>query len=97
MNAPGGQKQPGEFGVHRGSELAPYLTLGLQLALSVVVFFFLGRWLDSSFNTTPWLTVVGVVIGMVGGFIKFFTTAVALGRKADEEARQRGSKADREV
>jgi len=91
MNAPGTGKGPGIFGVHRSSEYGPYLTLGLQLALSVVVFFFLGRWLDDTWGTTPWLTVAGLVIGVAGGFIKFFKTALELGRRADEEARKQNS------
>jgi F0F1-type ATP synthase assembly protein I len=92
--APGAKKRPGVFGVPLASEYGPYLTLGLQLALSVVVFFFLGRWLDGLWGTAPWLTVAGLVIGVAGGFIKFITTALALGRKADEDARSRGAGGD---
>jgi F0F1-type ATP synthase assembly protein I len=71
------------------SEGATYLTMGMQLALSVVVFFFLGRWLDGLLETTPWLMIAGLVVGIVGGFIKFLTTAVSLGRKANREAERR--------
>jgi len=36
----------------------PYLGLGLQLAVTVIVMVFLGIWLDGKLNTSPWLTVV---------------------------------------
>ena len=69
--------------------LGTYLTLGLQLALSVTVFFFVGRWLDGQFATAPWCTITGLLVGITGGFIKFFRTAIELGRQADQDARER--------
>lgn len=70
------------------SDFGPYLTLGLQLAISVVAFFFLGRWLDGVFDTSPWLMIAGLVIGTAGGFVNFFRTAVSLGKKEDLEAEE---------
>jgi F0F1-type ATP synthase assembly protein I len=69
-------------------EFGPFLTLGIQLAIAVVMFFFLGRWLDSLLGTTPWLMIGGLFLGTVGGLIHFFRTAVALGKQQDEEARE---------
>ena len=68
--------------------LGTYLTLGMQLAVAVTVFFFLGQWLDTKFGTQPWLLIASLLIGITGGFIKFFRTAIDLGRKADEESRR---------
>ena len=86
MDTPGKGTGPG--GRKWSTDIAPFLTLGLQLALSVVVFFFLGRWLDNTFNTAPWLMITGLVIGIAGGFISFFRTAIALGKKEDQEAKK---------
>jgi F0F1-type ATP synthase assembly protein I len=71
------------------TEWASFLSMGLQLALSVIVFFFLGRWLDGALDTSPWLMIAGLLFGIVGGFIKFFTTATSLGKKANHEAEER--------
>lgn len=65
-------------------DIGPFLTLGLQLAISVGVFFFIGYWADGSLGTWPWCTIAGAFIGAVGGLIKFFREATALGKKADE-------------
>jgi F0F1-type ATP synthase assembly protein I len=65
------------------SEGGTYLTMGMQLALSVVVFFFLGRWLDGLLETTPWLMIAGLVVGIVGGFIKFFYRGGFPGQKSE--------------
>jgi len=70
-------------------ELGPYLTMGIQLALGVVIFFFLGRWLDGVFGTSPWLMIAGLALGSIGGLVKFLRDAVALGRRANKEAEER--------
>ena len=62
-----------------------FLTLGLQLAIAVVAFFFIGRWLDEKFATAPILTLVGAGIGIAGGLVKFFRTAMTIGKQADQE------------
>jgi F0F1-type ATP synthase assembly protein I len=69
-------------------DFGPFLTLGIQLALAVVVFFFLGRWLDTLLGTAPWLMIGGLVAGITGGLIHFFRTAIALGKKQDERAEE---------
>jgi len=63
--------------------LMPFLTMGIQLALSIVVFFFLGKWMDSRFNTSPWFMLGGLTIGGVGGMIKFITSVTKLAQQQD--------------
>lgn len=74
----------------------PYLTLGLQLALSVVAFFFLGRWLDGKFGTDPWLMLAGLVVGTGGGLTSFLIRAVAFGKEEDREAAEQKKESGRE-
>jgi ATP synthase protein I len=64
--------------------LGPYLTMGMELAIAVVGMFLIGRWLDSVWGTEPWLMVVGLAIGVTGGFIRFFRKAIDLGKEEDE-------------
>jgi F0F1-type ATP synthase assembly protein I len=75
----------------------PYLTMGMELAFAVVGMFLIGRWLDSLWNTSPWLMVVGLVIGVTGGFVRFFRKAIALGKEEDKisaEEKKRGRHED---
>ena len=69
-------------------DFGPFLTMGLQLAISVVVFFFIGYWLDGKFGTSPWLTIVGSVLGATGGLIKFLREATRLGKQADRDFKE---------
>jgi ATP synthase protein I len=86
MSTPGKQNEPGGSGRKWSREFGPFLTLGLQLSLTVVAFFFLGKWLDQKFGTDPWLMLVCLAVGVAGGLIKFFRTVVAIGRESDREA-----------
>ncbi len=67
-----------------------FLTVGIQLALTVVVLFFIGRWLDDRFGTAPWLMLAGLFLGIVGGMIKFFRSAIELGRQEDAQQKRKG-------
>ena len=42
------------------------------LAVPILLFAFLGRWLDRRWETEPWLLLAGCVLGMVVGFYHFF-------------------------
>jgi F0F1-type ATP synthase assembly protein I len=48
-----------------GSEFAG---VGLQFAVTIVVFALLGIWLDKRWHTSPWLVIVGVFFGATAGF-----------------------------
>lgn len=60
---------------------APYIGAAWSLVASVGVFAGLGYWVDQKLgHKTPWLLVVGSVLGMVGGFISFFRTVLRMGK-----------------
>ena len=43
-------------------------TVGITLVVSTVIGYFIGHWLDGKFDTTPWLTVVFLLVGIAAGF-----------------------------
>lgn len=57
-------------------DISPYLGLGLQLAASILVFLFLGRWIDGKLNTYPVFMIIGAFIGAAGGMISFIRTVL---------------------
>ncbi len=59
---------------------SPYIAASTSLALAVAVFTGLGVWLDRKFGTSPWLTLVGALFGMTGGFVSFFKTVLGTTR-----------------
>ncbi len=62
-------------------DFGPFLTLGIQLAAAVIVFYFIGSWIDKRFSTEPAFTLVGIMLGTVGGLIKFFMAVSSLSSK----------------
>ena len=62
-------------------QLAPYLSLGAQLAASVGVMGFLGWWLDKKLETTPALLITCLLLGAVAGMTKFLRTVSHLGER----------------
>ena len=55
-------------------EVAPYLNLGLQLAVTICVCIFLGIWLDKKFDLSPLFTLFFTFLGFAAGFYNFFKT-----------------------
>ena len=45
-----------------------YGAVGFQLAATVIGGLFLGSWLDKKWGMLPWLTIIGLILGSVGGF-----------------------------
>lgn len=45
-----------------------YSVAGIQLAVAVVAGLLFGNYVDKRAGTSPWLTIIGLVLGTVGGF-----------------------------
>ena len=68
-------------------ETGPYMTLGIQLALSVALFFGVGWWLDKHFGTTPLWTAIFIGGGAVLSLIYFIVTVTKLSQKSETKRR----------
>jgi F0F1-type ATP synthase assembly protein I len=45
-------------------------TIGLSLVIPPTLGYFAGRWLDTRFGTEPILSMVGLIVGIVLGFVE---------------------------
>jgi len=69
-------------------QVAPYLNLGFQLAVSVCLLGGLGWYLDGRWNTSPLWLLVGLGLGAVVGFIQFLRSVRRLLTKdRDDQSR----------
>jgi ATP synthase protein I len=50
-------------------------SVGINLVLSTFVGLAMGYGLDSLFNTSPWLTIVFLILGIIAGFRELFRIA----------------------
>jgi ATP synthase protein I len=49
--------------------------VGIEMAVSVLVGWYAGSWLDGRLDTTPWFMVAGVAVGSAAGFRAFWRAA----------------------
>ena len=56
-------------------------TLGLTIVIATFIGLALGLWLDRVFNTSPWLTVIFLIVGIIAGFRNFY---LFMSRRAKE-------------
>lgn len=66
-------------------DVGPYLGLGTQLAATIVLMFFLGRWLDSEFNTQPLFILVFSFLGGFAGIYNFIKAVLDINKKNREK------------
>jgi ATP synthase protein I len=57
-------------------QVAPYLNLGLTFAVTVGMGVAGGWWLDRWLNTSPYLLLAGILVGLVAAFVGFLRTVL---------------------
>ena len=74
-----------------------YSGIGLELAGATAGLALVGYWVDGRFGTRPWGTLIGVIIGIVGGLYNLVRESLAAVReaKADDDS-ARGDVASKE-
>lgn len=56
------------------SELSPYLSIGIEFAVSISLFAALGWWIDKEYGTGKTFLLIFALFGIVVGFYRFFKT-----------------------
>lgn len=62
-----------------------YSGIGFQLVAVILVFLFIGIWLDGKFGTKYIFTLVLTILGFFGGFYSFYITIKDLNKKKNKE------------
>jgi F0F1-type ATP synthase assembly protein I len=62
--------------------------VGVQFAASILLFLWLGQWVDTRLGTTPWGVLLGVFTGAGGAFYAIYRKLMAA-QRADEERRKK--------
>jgi ATP synthase protein I len=81
---------PGGKGADEGPSAAEFAGVGLQFAVSILVFLYLGQWLDRKLGTAPWLLILGVFLGAGASFYSMYRKLMAA--NAREEAARKARK-----
>ena len=71
-------------------QIGVYSGVGLTLVVSTVLGLWGGHALDGWLGTSPWLTLIGLLLGIASGFVNLFRAVGAFGRgEQDGQERDR--------
>lgn len=59
--------------------------VGMELGGAVIGSLLLGWWADSKLGTSPWLTLLGLLIGSIAGFKAVYSAAKLMQKQAESE------------
>lgn len=80
------ERDPRSFQARSSHGSGPDLShLGVQFAASLLVFTYLGYWLDKKLGTSPWLIIAFVFIGAGGAFYSVYRKVIA---RPDHDAKR---------
>ena len=69
-------------------DLSTFAGVGLQFAVSIVLFLLLGQWADRKLGTSPVFLIAGVFIGGGAAFYSMYRR-ISTAQRADDERRKR--------
>jgi ATP synthase protein I len=75
---------PEKQGGHGGE----YAGLGLQFAVSILIFLYAGQWLDRRLDTEPWFMIIGVFTGAGASFYSMYRKLMTIQERDERLARE---------
>jgi len=79
-----------------GSEYWKWSGLGLEFAGILVLFTLLGHWAGKRWDWQPWGELVGIGLGLVGGFYWLIRESIAMSKDLCPPKKPESDKPDRE-
>lgn len=67
--------------------IADASSVGLAFPIAIGIGYLWGRFLDRALGTTPWLTYIFAVFGIIAGFVNAFRVAGKVGGEEDRNTR----------
>jgi F0F1-type ATP synthase assembly protein I len=64
---------------------ADFAGVGMQFAVAIIAFLFVGQWLDKRLGTNGLFTIAGVFVGGGAAFYNMYRKITAAQRRDDEE------------
>jgi F0F1-type ATP synthase assembly protein I len=81
----GGPPEKGQ--PEEGFSVSEFAGVGIQFAVSILLFLYVGQWLDRKLGTAPWLLIIGVFVGAGASFYSMYRKLMAA-QARDEAARK---------
>jgi F0F1-type ATP synthase assembly protein I len=75
-----------------GPKGGDFAAIGLQFAVSIILFLFIGQFLDRELGTGPWLVIVSVFVGAGLSFYNMYRKLSAIQARDDAARASRNDK-----
>ena len=72
-----------------GFSVSEFAGVGIQFAVSIIVFLYLGQWLDRKLGTAPWFLMIGVFFGAGASFYSMYRKLMAAQAREDAARKAR--------
>lgn len=82
----GDEKRPQKSST-KGLSGADFAGVGIQFALAIIFFLYVGQWVDKRVGTNGLFTIVGVFVGAGGAFYSIYRRISAAQQQDDDERR----------
>ncbi len=79
------EKRPRPTPGSGGLSGADFAGVGIQFAVAIILFLFVGQWLDRRVGTKSVFTLIGVFVGASAAFYNMYRKITAAQKKDDEE------------
>jgi F0F1-type ATP synthase assembly protein I len=63
--------------------------LGYTIAIPLVVFALIGRFLDKNLGTSPWLLLVGIILSIIISTFAIYYKAVKIIKETEQESKKK--------
>ena len=91
-NTPERRKTPRSPAPVEGPGPAAYAGFGLQFVIALLVFLYLGQWVDRKLGTEPVFLIIGVFVGAGGAFYSMYRKLTAAQRREDKAREEQKGK-----
>ena len=81
---------------YSGGGVGQYAGFGVQFAIAILLFLYLGNWVDKKVGTSPLFLVLGVFLGAGASFYSIYRRLMADQQQAKAEKAERAEKAAKE-
>jgi F0F1-type ATP synthase assembly protein I len=81
---PGEREKASAGGGSSGPSPAEFAGSGVQFVVAILLFLYIGKWLDAKLGTAPWLLMAGVFVGAGAGFYSFYRRIMAASKRNGE-------------
>jgi F0F1-type ATP synthase assembly protein I len=62
-----------------------YIGLGAEIAAAMIVPLLIGTYIDKRFNTSPWGSLIGVLLGFLGVFNAIYKVVIRANKRDDDK------------